>query len=116
MKGGRLCVPLFKDRLSAFAVQPELYGSFQVFQILVISAHGLTRCVRKLCNRPPVYILELDDDVERLHAGIVGYKRSDAEGDLHSLTEIIIELLRLVKIQAVTEQKDLMAGSAPNFL
>ena len=91
-------------------VQPESHRALEISKIFLIIAHGFFRDVRELCNGTAIDILQLDDNIQRFLAGIIGAEGSNAEGHLCSVLKIVIELLRAVKVQTVTEQQLLCPG------
>ena len=105
--------PLFRFFLP---VQAESNGALQVFHIFIIPAHGLSGGVGQFRDSAAVHRLQLDNDIQRFLAGIVGAERTDAEGHLCPVLKVVIQRLGPVKIQAVAEQQQLGLGSAPYFL
>ena len=63
-------------------MQAEGHRALQVFQVFLVPAHGFARGVGQLGDGAAVDGLQLDDDVQRLGAGIVGAEGADAEGHL----------------------------------
>ena len=57
--------------IPTFFSQTESDGALQIFQIVFIPAHGLAGCVGKLGYGAAVDCLQLDNDIQRLDAGIV---------------------------------------------
>ncbi len=54
-----------------FTLEAESYGAFQVFEIVFVPAHDLTGRVGELGYGAAVDRLQLDDDIQGLHAGII---------------------------------------------
>ena len=79
-------------------MQPEVHGTLQVGQVLLILAHLLAGGIGKLGHRVAVDILELDDNVQGFLAGVVGYEGADAEGNPGSVLEVVVELLGVIKV------------------
>ena len=92
-----------------FSIQAELDGALQIGQVAFVVAHRFFRGIGELCHRAAIDVLQLDDDIQRMLAGIVGAEGADAKGYLRPVPEVFIELLRSVKIQAVAEQQLLAA-------
>ena len=51
---------------AALSFEPEIDGTFKVFEVFLTSAHSLSDIVRELCNRSSVDVLELYNDIECL--------------------------------------------------
>ena len=62
---------LLKSLPVFFTVDPEADRTFEVFKIRFITAHSLARSVREFGNWSAVYILQFDNNIKCIFAGIV---------------------------------------------
>ena len=72
---------------------------------MFITTHSLTRGIGQLRHRSSVYVLELDYNIQRGFAGIVGTESTYSEAHFRSVFKIIEKLLGTVEVKAVAEQE-----------